>query len=125
MSLEAVIQENTNVMRELIALWKTGASPAPAPTPADTKGKTETAKVETAKVETAKAEPAKTETGKADTKAADVTYDTIKPLIIKYNQVKGRDAATALLAEFNVTRGPELKAEQYAAFHKRIVELMA
>lgn len=124
MSLEAVIQENTNVMRELIALWKTGASPAPAPVsaPAVDKAPPPAKDKPAAEVKTdttAKEKPVE------EAKATEVTYDQIKPLIIKVNTTKGREAATKLLADFGVARGPDLKPEQYADFFAAATKVLS
>lgn len=122
MSLETVIEENNTLLRELIAMWKTGASPVPSPAPA-APSPAPAAQVETKKPE---AEQPKEEAkaAKTDTAAA-VTYDQIKPLIIKLNTTKGREAAAGLLAEFGVTRGPELKPEQFADFFTRVTAALA
>lgn len=126
MSLEAVLTENNTLLRELIALWKTGASPAPAPVaaPAVDKAPPPTETKVVTKAEPEKTAPAK-EDAKTETAAGAVTYDQIKPLIIKVNTTKGRDAATALLKEFDVARGPDLKPEQYAKFFARATEVLA
>lgn len=125
MSLEAILEANTaalqthtTVMQALLERLGAGgalavstnvaAAPAPAAQAADT-----------AAAETKVEKPA------ADAKVAEVTYDQVKPLILKVNTTKGRDAATALLAEFGVTRGPELKPEQFAKFIARAAEVLA
>jgi hypothetical protein len=52
-------------------------------------------------------------------------YETVvKPAIINLGQVKGRDAAKAMLQEFNVTAGTELDTAVYPAVLKRIDELL-
>lgn len=51
-----------------------------------------------------------------DTKSTtEVSYDQVKAAILKVVTGKGNGAATAVLAQFGVTKGPALKAEQYAA----------
>lgn len=58
----------------------------------------------------------KADNSEASDKAADVpAYTTVVSAINKLAQGKGRDAAVAVLSKFGVTRGPELKPEQYAA----------
>lgn len=54
-----------------------------------------------------------------------VTYDQVKPLILKINAAKGREAAAAALGKFGVTKGPELKPEQYAPFVAHATEVLA
>lgn len=133
MSLEAILEANTAALQSHTAVMQAllerlgagGALAVPASVTAQTGaelGKTLAA----AELKTdAPATDAKTDAKTADTKTADITYDQIKPLILKVNTTKGRDAATSLLAEFGVTRGPELKPEQFAAFHKRATEVLA
>lgn len=54
-----------------------------------------------------------------------VTYDQVKPLILKINAAKGREVAAAALGKFGVTKGPELKPEQYAEFVAHANEVLA
>lgn len=128
MSLEAVIQENTNTMRELIAVWSKLNAQAKAIDKSDkidtvtAAGAPVEAKPEkVAKVEKApKAEPkveAPAEQA-AEQPAADVPAIAIADVnaaIIGLAKAKGRDAAVAVLKEFGVAKAPELKADQYAA----------
>ncbi len=52
-------------------------------------------------------------------------YETqVKPKIIELGKVKGRDAAKAMLTEFDVTSGTELDSAVYPAVLKRIDEMM-
>ena len=61
------------------------------------------------------AQEKKADNSEASDKAADVpTYDSVVSAINKLAKGKGRDAAVAVLSKFGVTRGPELKPEQYA-----------
>lgn len=49
----------------------------------------------------------------------EVTYDGhVKPAILQIAKDKGRDMVTALMQRYGATKGPELKAEQYADFVK-------
>jgi len=62
------------------------------------------------------AQEKKADNSEASNKAAEVpAYTTVVSAINKLAQGKGRDAAVAVLSKFGVTRGPELKPEQYAA----------
>lgn len=61
------------------------------------------------------AQEKKADNSEASDKAAEVpAYTTVVSAINKLAQGKGRDAAVAVLSKFGVTRGPELKPEQYA-----------
>lgn len=132
MSLEAVIQENTNTMRELIAVWnklttqakvidnkvEAGAS---GEITAGGKPVAEIKPEKAAKVEkVAKPEP-KPE-APVEQPAAEAAADTpaisiadVNAAVIGLAKAKGRDAAVAVLKEFGVAKAPELKVEQYAA----------
>jgi hypothetical protein len=62
------------------------------------------------------AQEKKADNSEASDKAAEVpAYPSVVSAINKLAQGKGRDAAVAVLSKFGVTRGPELKPEQYAA----------
>lgn len=103
MSLEAAIQENTSVMRELIgrltaAGMMTGAPGKPEAAPADKPAKT-------AKAEVAAAEP-------ETVKAIDYEKD-VRPVLVKVSTTAGRDALIALLKQFGVTKGDQLKVTQF------------
>lgn len=133
MSLEAVIQENTNTMRELIAVWnklttqakvidnkvEAGAS---GEITAGGKPVAEIKPEKAAKVEkAAKPEPkpeAPVEQPAAQAEAADaptIAIADVNAAVIGLAKAKGRDAAVAVLKEFGVAKAPELKVEQYAA----------
>lgn len=138
MSLEAVTQENTaalkehtEVMKALLARLTAGAitTPAaekpvatpksvPAASPAPSKP-TATAVADAAPEKTASASSPAAESAAAAppaSTAAPATYDQVKPLILKINTAKGREAALAALAKFGVDKGPDLKPEQFAEF---------
>ena len=115
MSLEAVIQENTNALRDLIAQLQAGqppaaikvaevAAPVPAPAPA--------VKEEKPKAE-AKAE---TKTEKADASTVEVTIDAVKKATTDLAKAKGRDAAVEVLGQFDAKNANEVKPEAYADF---------
>jgi len=129
MSLEAVIQENTNTMRELIAVWSklNGAAKAidakveagdgvtitaagkPVAEVKPTKTKAEP-KVE-APIEKAP-EPVAEQPAAADAPA--IAVADVNAAIIALAKAKGRDAAVGVLGKFGVAKVPELKPEQYA-----------
>jgi hypothetical protein len=56
----------------------------------------------------------------------EVTYDgNVKPAILQIAKDKGRDMVTALMQRYGATKGPELKAEQYADFVKDAQRVLA
>lgn len=62
------------------------------------------------------AQEKKADNSEASDKASEIpAYPSVVSAINKLAQGKGRDAAVAVLSKFGVTRGPELKPEQYAA----------
>lgn len=62
----------------------------------------------------------------AEISSGDIDYERdVKPLILKVGGSKGRDAALALLAEFEVKGGTELEPDVYPAFIARAKELLA
>lgn len=101
-----------------------GAAPGPATALAQEAAVPETtASASSSAAESAAAQP---QVSTAATESADpVTYDQVKPLILKINTTKGRAAATAALAKFGAAKGPELKPEQYAAFVAHAEEVLA
>lgn len=100
MSLEAALQENTAVMRELIAVLKSEGSAKPAKSEKPTKAeqsKPEPEKApEPAKQET-KAEPPKAETADLRPKAQKAIQELAK--------AKGRDAAIGAIQKVVATAG--------------------
>jgi trans-aconitate methyltransferase len=125
MSLEAALQENTAVMRELIARLTAGSTTAvtmPASEYVATLDAAET-----------KAEdlPITKRTDKAETKpAADATevidYEKeVRPVLVKVSTTKGRDPLIALLAQFKVTKGDQLKPAQFGDVIAAANELLA
>jgi len=128
MSLEAVIQENTNTMRELIAVWSklnkqavaidksdAGDTVVAAGTPVVAKPeKAAKAKAEPkveAPIEKAP-EPVAEQPAAADAPA--IAVADVNAAIIALAKAKGRDAAVGVLGKFGVAKVPELKPEQYA-----------
>lgn len=129
----ASVQEAAN------ALAKLGAPTTAAPTPAAPE-KAATAKAEPKKetggtpasssaapaASPASAEPKADAAEKATPKADAPTYEK-SGLPEKIKAAVGKDKAgvVALLKEFGVTKGPELKPEQFAAFGEKIDALLA
>ena len=129
----ASVQEAAN------ALAKLGAPTTAAPTPAAPE-KAATAKAETKKetggtpasssaapaASPASAEPKADAAEKATPKADAPTYEK-SGLPEKIKAAVGKDKAgvIALLKEFGVAKGPELKPEQFAAFGEKIDALLA
>lgn len=129
----ASVQEAAN------ALAKLGAPTTAAPTPAAPE-KAATAKAETKKetggtpasssaapaASPASAEPKADAAEKAAPKADAPAYEK-SGLPEKIKAAVGKDKAgvVALLKEFGVTKGPELKPEQFAAFGEKIDALLA
>lgn len=54
-----------------------------------------------------------------------VTYDQVKPLILKLSAAKGREAAASALGKFGVAKGPDLQPGQYADFVAHAAEVLA
>jgi len=133
MSLETVIQENTDTMKKLIAAWnaltinaksaqadvatgehtviKAGGVPvvevsAPKPAPTPTAPETATpAPTEAAAPTPATASPSEPA----------LTYDQVAKVILAHIQAKGKPAAMALLDGFKLKSLTAAKPEQFAA----------
>ena len=130
----ASVQEAAN------ALARLGAPTTAAPTPAATEKAATTAKAETKKetggtpasssaapaASPASAEPKADAAEKATPKADAPTYEK-SGLPEKIKTAVGKDKAgvVALLKEFGVSKGPELKPDQFAAFGEKIDALLA
>jgi hypothetical protein len=106
MSLESAIQENTQTLRELIAIWSKSPM-APDTTPS---------------VDVLF--PLPTETIVIQ-EAIQPTLEITAPVVIDYPTIseaitngvkKNRDHVVAILAKFGVKKGTELKSEQYPSF---------
>lgn len=117
MSLEAAIQENTAVMKQLIALfqsWGTPSVPSAPPVQHDYNDvPAHIAEVPTPKAEKPKAEK-KVEPKQVTIEEA-ISYEDVKHVTLELAK-KSRENATNLLAEFGVKVAPELKPEQYADY---------
>lgn len=121
MSLEAVIQENTNTMRDLIAVWSKLNAQAKAIDKSDAVDTGTPVEAKPEKAAKAKAEPkveapveqaAQPEPAAADAPA--IAIADVNAAIIALAKAKGRDAAVAVLGTFGVAKAPELKVDQYA-----------
>jgi hypothetical protein len=143
MSLEAVIQENTNVMRELIAVWSklnkqavaidnsdavdtvvAAGTPVVAKPEKVAKAETKATKTET-KASEPETKPVEAETQPAADDAPAIAVADVNAAIIGLAKAKGRDAAVAVLGEFKVAKVPELKPEQFAAVLAAVKKAMA
>lgn len=123
MSLEAVIQENTEVMRELIARLSTSSLTAVQMT-----GKQLVDKVNADEKAETKAEDLPITKRKDDDKPEEVALNyekEVRPALVKVSTAKGRDALVALLAKFEVTKGDQLKPSQLADALAAATELLA
>lgn len=115
MSLEAALQEHTQVMRELLARLSAGAIATGAPTAVDHPTNAAEA-VADAKARAAAAKAKDEQEAKekaADTPAIDYVTQ-VRPRLVKVSTTVGRDKLEALLAEFGVAKGDQLKPAQYA-----------
>lgn len=134
----ASVQEAANALARLNAVPPAAASgpasPAQAATPAAPKAadtKKESAGAQASSSAAAAASPAPAESKadaaeKATPKADAPTYEK-SGLPEKIKTAVGKDKAgvVALLKEFGVSKGPELKPEQFAAFGEKIDALLA
>lgn len=131
--LEQVIAENTNAIRDLIAALAKGVpttaaqvaavvAEAPAEAPAAT-AKPEK-KTTAPKVTAEKPEPTTQMTGAEAEKALDghanqpkdaPTYQDAADAVTRLARTKGRDAAIAVLKQFDAAKLPDVKPGQFAA----------
>lgn len=129
----ASVQEAANALARLGA--PTTAAPAPAATekaattkaePKKETGGTPASSSAAPAASPASAEPKADAAEKATPKADAPTYEK-SGLPEKIKAAVGKDKAgvVALLKEFGVTKGPELKPEQFAAFGEKIDALLA
>jgi hypothetical protein len=144
MSLELVIQENTNAIRDLIATIAKGvpatiaqvaavaveakqeaagkkyASSAKAT--AGTSSDSSSSAVDVAEETASTTEPTKVETKAAEHPDGNInlptdapTYQDAASIITKLAKSRGRDAAVAVLTKFGAAKLPDVKPEQFAA----------
>lgn len=122
MSLELALQENTAAIRELIAIVRTNTAMREepialqplkgeeGPTPVVTETPAPAAEIPTAAHEA----PAEEQENAPETPPVD--YEAVKKATLELAKIKGREAAATVLGNFKVSKAPELKPEQYAAF---------
>lgn len=130
MSIEQALAENTAAIRELIEAIKNGVPT----TTAQVEAVAAEAKAEKPKAEKkaeapkpeAEAEPAATPEPKTEPAAAEaVDYDTVAKAITRLSRAKGRDAAVAVLAQFDAKKLPDVAPEQFADVLAAAEEAMA
>lgn len=119
MGIEASIQELTAAVRELVSHLKSTpavahTAPAAPAAPVVQAAAAPKAVEEKKPAPEVKAEPPKS-TDAGSTPPTEVTYDQVKAAILKVVTSKGNEAATKVLAQFGVAKGPALKPEQYVA----------
>jgi hypothetical protein len=96
------------------------------PTPEKPKPAQRAAKKETTTPTTTTEEAPASGDQETETSPVEIDYEKdVKPLILKVGGTKGRDAAVALLGEFDVKAGTALTADQYPAVIARANELLA
>lgn len=119
MGIEASIQELTAAVRELVSHLKSTPAVAPAAKAAPVVQAAAAPKAVEEKKPAAAAPEAKTEQPKStdagSTPPSEVTYDQVKAAILKVVTSKGNEAATQVLKQFGVAKGPALKPEQFGA----------
>jgi len=118
MSLEAVIQENTSALRELINIMSSAgqmsinSSTIQGDVVAGEKKDADVVDIKSAKKPKTKAadkpEP-------AESTKSDVSYDDAAKAVTTLARTAGRDAAIEVLSKFGVKKLPDVKPEQYAA----------
>lgn len=126
MSLELAIQENTDTMKQLIAVWNQLTAQAQTIKPENgiTAGGVVLQPAQAEKVEAPKPAPTPAATATVAAAAPEVAaaspseplaYATVSKAITDMVKLN-RDKAVAVLAQFGAKKGPDLKAEQYADF---------
>ena len=146
MSLEEIIAENTAavkassaaLLKALEAVSKMGAptlvggtDTSPKATtrkaPAGAKAASEQPQAEasTASTPSASSSPSTqaSDAATATAETAGVSYDDVKEMTLKLSGKLGRTAVVGLFSQFGVTKAPELKPEQYAAYMKNAKRL--
>lgn len=123
MSLEIALQENTAAIRELISVILAGngaplapaAETAPAKKPAAKVAKGQATDGQTNTNSAGSAPAAEEQVAKQDDAPVEApTYEQVAEAIKNVAKGKGREVAVAILAQFGVSKGPDLKPEQYA-----------
>lgn len=134
MSLEQALAENTAAIRELITALSTNpvAAPVPVPVPEETRkpetvadAEPEKKKPEAKKEAEKEAEKEKTPEPAPEKAPEQPTYQETAAAITKLSRAKGRDAALAVLAQFNAAKLPEVDPSQFSAVLAAVQEAMA
>lgn len=136
MSLEAVIQENTAALRELIAALANG-TPVTKAQVADVVTEAKADKPAAKKQEKAKEdpkpeaaeevveEPAATPEPKGeDAAATEITAADITAVVIALGKAGKRPELIELLGKYEVAKGSELHKNDLAGFHKRATAIL-
>jgi hypothetical protein len=117
MSLELVIEKNTEAIRELIAVIKAGSGVAvtniSATEVVERPGKVADAVAPVVKPEPEPLKQAES-TPEQPADKSPVTYQEAASAITKLSREKGRDVAIEVLAKFGATKLPEVKPEKFA-----------
>lgn len=113
-ALVEAIRENTNALRAIAGNAEQSAAGKPRGRPAAAKTETPApnATPEPAAVQAAVTAPTQQATAQAGT----VSFKEAADALVSLAEGVSRDAAVALLAEFKVSKAPELKPTDYAAF---------
>ena len=130
MSIEQALAENTSAIRELIAAIRAGVPTTPAQGAAVVAEAPERAAETPAKSDAAEhgktaAQATDALQGHANAPEQTATFEEAKAAVIRISKEKGRDAAVAVLAKFNVAKLPELKPEHYGALISAVTEALA
>lgn len=113
MSLEQALAANTAALDRVAALLQNNNAPASNPVPPGPASvKTEEPKKTPAKKAAKKEEPPL----EAPKEEPEVSYQQVSEAILAYNTKNGREKTLALLSQFGVAKGPDLKPEQYEEF---------
>lgn len=115
MSLEAVIEENTRVLRELISVMSSAgqmninSSTVQGDVVAGEKKDADVVDIESAR------KPKTTAVDKGTSAKPDASYDDAAMAVTTLARTAGRDVAIGVLSKFGVKKLPDVKPEQYAA----------
>lgn len=122
MSLEAALQENTSVMRELIA--RLGAAGVTLPA-TDAVASSDDTAAETKREKKPAPDHASKPPQKAEPAFVPPDYEKdVRPLLVKVSTGKGRDALVSLLSQFGAAKGDQLKTDQFTAVITAANELL-